>query len=271
MMMKAARRWLWRVGRSALLLYVIGGLLACMIAERLIFQPQTSSYGADLPRLRSVPAADGTPLAVLHLSNPSARRTILYFHGNAEDLGDNLPLLRAFHAAGFAVLAFDYRGYGRSSGRATEKNVYADTQAVLAFARAQLGLKTEQCVVVGRSVGSGPAVELASRERMAGLVLISPFMSAFRVVTRVKLLPFDRFDNLAKISRVRCPVLIFHGQADEVISWAHGERLFAAAAEPKRSVWLDGAQYNDLFVVAGDRVLREIASWAKTLPGPADR
>jgi abhydrolase domain-containing protein 17 len=269
--MNARRRLLWRVGSCALLLYLACGLLGCVFSERLIFQPQPSSYGAELAGLRSVPAADGTPLAVLHLPNPVARQTLFYFHGNAEDLGDNFPLLRAFHAAGFAVLAFDYRGYGRSGGRPTEENVYADTQAVLAFARSQLQLRPEQCIVVGRSVGSGPAVELAAREKVAGLVLISPFTSAFRVVTRVKLLPFDRFDNLAKISRVRCPVLIFHGTADEVISFSHGETLFAAASEPKQSVWLEGVHHNDLFALAGDRVLREIANFAKTLPESAGR
>jgi len=103
---------------------------------------------------------------------------------------------------------------------------------------------------------------------VAGLVLVSPFTSAFRVVTKVKVLPFDRFDNLAKIGRVRCPVLIFHGTADDVIPFAHGQTLFAAANEPKRAVWIKGAKHNDIFEIAGERILREIGAFEKTLPAP---
>ncbi len=215
-----------------------------------------------------MPAADGTPLAAVHLPNAAARHTIFYFHGNAEDLGDNLPLLREFYAAGFAVLAFDYRGYGRSGGKASEANVYADTRAVFAYAREKLGITPERMIVVGRSVGSGPAVELAAHEPVAGLVLISPFMSAFRVLTRVKILPFDRFDNLAKIGRVRAPILIFQGTADEVIPFAHGQSLFAAAPEPKRASWIEGVGHNDIFERAGEKILREIVAWEASLPAP---
>jgi abhydrolase domain-containing protein 17 len=269
--MKALGRLFWRGARLALLLYLAFGLLGCVISERIIFQPQAPSYRGDLPGLHVVPAADGTQLAVVHLPNPTARHTLLYFHGNAEDLGDNLELLRRFHAAGFAVLAFDYRGYGLSGGRASERNIYADTQTVLAFARTRLQLTPDRCIAVGRSVGSGPATELATREAIAGLVLISPFKSAFRVMTRVRLLPFDRFDNLAKIQGVRRPVLIFHGTADEVIPFTHGETLFAAAREPKRSVWIEGAHHNDVFAVAGDRILRELVSFGQSLPAPLPR
>lgn len=117
-------------------------------------------------------------------------------------------------------------------------------------------------------MGSGPAVEFAARERVAGLALISPFMSAFRVLTRVKLLPFDRFDNIAKIGFVHAPILIFHGTRDEVIPFAHGQNLFAAAPEPKRSVWIEGAGHNDIFEVAGARVLSELKIFAQNLSAP---
>lgn len=241
-------------------------LIGCVAADRLIFQPQAVSYRADLPGLHTVTAADGTLLAVLHLPNAGARHTLFYFHGNAEDLGHCLPLLRQLHAAGVAVLAFDYRGYGRSAGRATEKNVYADTQAVLAFVQTTLGVAPEQMMAVGRSVGSGPAVELAAKSPLGGLVMISPMASAFRVITRVKVLHFDQFDNLAKAGVVRCPILVFQGVADEVIAFVHGQNLFAALPEPKRHVWIEGAGHNDIFHVAGNSILREIVAFERNLP-----
>jgi pimeloyl-ACP methyl ester carboxylesterase len=263
---KLLRKILWRLGRFLLLLYMALAVFGWVASERLIFRPQPASYRADLLGLLTLPAADGTPLAVLHLPNPAARHTLFYFHGNAEDLGDSEPLLRQWHDAGFAVLAFDYRGYGRSGGKASEQNTYADTRAVLAFAQRQLGVVPERVVVVGRSVGSGPAVELAAREPVASLVLISPFTSAFRVMTRVKLLPFDRFDNLAKIARVRVPILIFHGMADEVIPFAHGPKLLAATMSPAEGEWIADAGHNDIFDVAGDNIVRRMVRFAGALP-----
>lgn len=260
-----------QVARIAALVYCGVAMFGCVAADKLIFQPQPSSYGAQLPGLHLVPAADGTQLAVMHLPNATARHTLFYFHGNAEDLGDVWPLLQQWQEAGFAVLAFDYRGYGRSAGRPTEKNVYADTQAVLAFAQAKLGVAPEQMIAVGRSVGSGPAVELAATSPVAGLVLISPLASAFRVMTRVKVLPFDQFDNLAKAGRVHCPALVFHGTADEVIAFTHGQNLYAALPEPKRHLWIDGARHNDIFQRAGGQILREIQSFAGGLPIPRAR
>lgn len=269
--MKILRQVLWRIVRVAGLVYGGLALLGCVAANKLIFQPRPASYGEDLPGLQMTAAADGTQLAVLHLANAAARHTLFYFHGNAEDLGDNLPLFRQFQAAGFAVLAFDYRGYGRSAGQPSEKNVYADTQAVLAFARSRLGLTPEQLIAVGRSVGSGPAIELAVSSPVAGLVLISPLASAFRVMTRVKLLPFDQFDNLAKAGRVRGPTLIFHGTADEVIPFADGQKLWVALPEPKRHVWLEHVGHNNIFAIAGGEILREIVAFEKSLPAPQTR
>jgi fermentation-respiration switch protein FrsA (DUF1100 family) len=270
--MKRRRRGMLSVlGFVALALYASLALYGCVAADKLIFQPQPASYGAELPGLRTIAAPDGVQLAVLHLPNPTARHTIFYFHGNAEDLGDVAPILRRLQSAGFGVLAFDYRGYGRSSGRPSEESINTDTRTVLAYAAAQLGVSSQNCVLVGRSVGSGPAVALAAHAPVAGLVLVSPFTSAFRVVTHVKLIPFDRFDNLTAIREVHCPVLIFHGTADQVIPFAHGEKLFAAASEPKRHVWIEHAGHNDIFQIAGPEIVHEISSFAQTLPAPSQR
>ena len=157
--MNRLRHILWRICRFLLLLYAGLALTGWFIADRLIFQPQQPSY-ARLPGLLKFSADDGTALAGLYLPNPGARHTLVFLHGNAEDLGDCLPWLQAMHDIGFAVLALDYRGYGLSAGRATEANVYADTHALMAYARSQLGVKSENCVIVGRSLGGSPAVEL---------------------------------------------------------------------------------------------------------------
>lgn len=266
--MKSAAKAPWPVVRVAALVYVGLALFGCVAANKLIFQPRKASYGEKLAGLQRIASAEGTALAVLYLPNPAARHTLFYFHGNAEDLGDIVPFLHQLHAAGFAILAFDYRGYGLSAGEPSEKNVYADTRAVLAFAQSKLGLSADRIIAVGRSVGSGPAVELATTLPVAGLVLISPLASAFRVMTRVKLLPFDVFDNLAKAGRVRAPSLVFHGMADEVIPFEQGCNLFAALPEPKRHIWMLDVGHNDVFRSAGEQILQEIRSFAEGLPAP---
>jgi abhydrolase domain-containing protein 17 len=120
-------------------------------------------------------------------------------------------------------------------------------------------------VILGFSVGGGPAVDLAAREPVGGLILIAPFVSAYRVMTTWSLLPGDKFTNLEKIGRVRCPVLIMHGTADEMIPLWHGQRLFEAAPEPKRHLWVEGAGHGDVWEVAGDRYWEAIESFTRSL------
>lgn len=109
-------------------------------------------------------------------------------------------------------------------------------------------MKQARC---GRSLGGALAIDLAARKPLGGLIVESSFVSAYRVVTRFSIYPFDKFKSLAKIGSARCPVLVIHGTKDEVISFWHGEKLFAAANQPKQSYWVEGAGHNDLMDVAG--------------------
>ncbi|MBW3534029.1 MAG: alpha/beta hydrolase [Gemmatimonadetes bacterium] len=248
----------------AAVLYLTLAAFAFFTADRQIFFPPPPSYSAgDLPVTR-VATDDGARVAALHLPAPGDGYTILVSHGNAEDLGHLEPYLRRLHAAGFGVLAYDYRGYGLSSGGTTTTHgVYEDVAAVYGHAIDRLGIPPSRLILLGRSVGSGPATWLAARRPVAGLVIESGFTSAFRVVTRWPLLPFDRFPNLAEIGDVEAPVLVVHGTDDRVIPFSHGRRLHAAAREPKRFLPVEGAGHNDLVRVAGERywtALREFAA-----------
>jgi fermentation-respiration switch protein FrsA (DUF1100 family) len=245
------------------LAYVGLVLVAYFAADRLIFLPPASSYSdAQLP-VRLVSTTDGARIAVLHLPNPSSSFTLLYSHGNAEDLGHLAPLLQQLQGAGFAVLAYDYRGYGLSTGGPpSAEGAYRDIAAVYRHATEDLQIPASQIIVYGRSVGSGPAVDLAARQPVAALIIESGFTSTFRVVTRLPLLPFDRFSNLRTIREVRCPVLVIHGRQDEVIPFSHGEKLYAAAPEPKQFLWVQGAGHNDLVWVAGGEYWQALVDFA---------
>jgi fermentation-respiration switch protein FrsA (DUF1100 family) len=229
--------------------YVAFALLAPYLAQRLLYYPQVGS-GRPPEGLRKIPG-DAGELAVLWLPNPGAQFTLWYFHGNAEDLGDIEFALREFHDAGFSVFAVEYPGYGHSAGRPTEAALYAAARKGRDYLRNELKVPAERTILYGHSLGGGSATQMATEEKVGGLVLQSAFMSAYRVLTHWPLLPRDQYRNLAKLPAVHCPVLITHGQADEVIAFHHGEALFAAASEPKRNYWVPTAGHNDLRAVAG--------------------
>jgi fermentation-respiration switch protein FrsA (DUF1100 family) len=246
------------------LAYVGLAAFGYFLSDRLIFQPPPPTYrGGQLP-LTMIPGADDVSLAALYLPNPGAPLTILYAHGNAEDLGVVAPMLEELRRHGFAVLGFDYRGYGASSGGpTTTSGAIRDIESVYQYAVHTLGVQPSRLVLYGRSLGGGPATDLAARLPSAGLVLESTFTSAFVVMTRIPLLPFDRFPNLRHVRRVHAPVLVIHGTADEVIPVSHGRRLYEAATAPKRALWVDGAHHNDLTLVAGQQYWTALADFAR--------
>lgn len=257
---------LLRVLVFAVAAYAILALLTYLFAERVMFQPPRPSYEEGTLDFRMAPVRDGESIAVLHLPNPDAEFTILHSHGNAEDLGHFVHVLEVLRRAGFHVVAYDYRGYGRSSpGPATAQRAIEDAEAAYRWTVGELGVPPERLILHGRSVGSGPTLELAVRHDAAGVVLESAFLSAFRVMTRVPLLPFDRFPNLARLHALDQPLMVIHGTRDLIIPVWHGRRLFDAADEPKVALWVEGAGHNDLAWVAGDRyatAFREFAAGA---------
>ena len=236
---------------TAVIVYVCFAAFAWFVADRMIFLPPSPSYRAGQLPIVMVPT-DGASIATLHVPNPRAGVTLLYAHGNAEDLGQLAPWLEELRRAGFAVVGFDYRGYGMSTGGSpSAMGAVHDMEAVYRYVVDTLHVQPSRIVLYGRSVGSGPATDLAARLPVGGLVVESAFVSAFRVLTRVSLLPFDRFPNLRHIRRVRAPVLVIHGTEDEVIPVSHGRRLYEAAAAPKQAHWIEGAHHNDLPIVGG--------------------
>jgi pimeloyl-ACP methyl ester carboxylesterase len=234
---------------------------AWQYSDRLIFLPPPPTYpnGRDILH---IPTPDGVTLAARHLPCPDARYTVVYFHGNAEDLGGVEPRLQLLRdRLHVAVLAWDYPGYGRSGGSVGEPATRRAAHAVLAYVTGPLGVPADRVVLYGRSLGGSPAVELATSQPCRALVLESAFTSAFRVMTQVRLMPFDKFVNLEKMSRVKCPVLVMQGTEDATIPFSHGQKLFAAAPEPKRRLWVEGAGHNDVLESAGEtywQTLREL-------------
>ena len=257
---------LLRAALSAAFIYAAVVAWVWVTSDRMIFLPPAPSY-RDTPDVLRLSTAGGERIAALYLPNPAATYTMLFSHGNAEDLGAVRPLLPALGDLGFSVFAYDYRGYGLSEGRPSEPNVYADIDAAYEYLTRELRVPPARIILYGRSLGAGAAVDLAARKVVGGLVLESPFLTAFRVMTRVPLFPFDKFRNVDKIGRVRCPVLIMHGEADEIVPLWHGRQLFEGAPGPKTFVAIPGAHHNDFMWVAGARYAAALRDFETLLRG----
>jgi abhydrolase domain-containing protein 17 len=224
-------------------------LFVHFISEKIIFQPQFSSY-RDTEQIIKLSSANGVQISAIYLHNPEARYTILFSHGNAEDIGSALPTLKKLHGLGFSVFAYDYQGYGTSSGSPSEENAYKDVNAAYNYLIEELNVSANRIIAYGRSLGGAVAIDLAQKRPLAGLIIESSFTTAYRVVTQIPLFPFDKFKSISKIKQVHCPVLIIHGKRDEVIPFSHGEKLFLEANEPKASYWVEAAGHNNLIQVA---------------------
>jgi uncharacterized protein len=195
--------------------------------------------------------------------------TVLLLHGNAGNIGDRVPHVELLAGAGFDVLAFDYRGYGRSTGRPSEQGTYLDARAALAALPRQ---GAAPIVYLGESLGGAVALELASSAPPAGLVLQSTFTS-IRDMARLHY-PFipraavpDAYPSLRLVRRLRAPLLCLHGERDEIVPLMYGQELFDAAPEPKAMHVFRGVAHNDVLAHAGREWFDVIARWAAQQAG----
>jgi len=199
---------------------------------------------------------DDEKLAAWFIPAGQARGTVLFCHGNAGNISHRLDSIRIFHRLGLSVLIFDYRGYGRSTGKPSEQGTYRDATAAWNYLAGERGIPPERIILFGRSLGAAVAAELATREPAAGVILESAFTSVPDVAAQlyswlpVRWLSRFRYDTLARIADIHAPLLIVHSRNDEIIAFSNGERLFEAAGEPKRFLELQGG-HNDGFIVSG--------------------
>jgi alpha-beta hydrolase superfamily lysophospholipase len=256
------------IGRLLLLLAIAYGVLAVgahYLSLWMIFPKPPVAYQPG-PDYLTLTAADGTKLAARHWPNPRAKYTVLYLHGNYEELGSIGEYMPGFVQAGYAVFAYDYRGYGLSEGAANEANVYGDTRLAYEYMRTKLGIPADRIIVFGYSLGGGPGVELALHEPVAGLVLQGAFVSAYRVMTNVPVFPGDKFNNLGKVSKLRCPVLVIHGTADNTVPFWHGERLFERITARKDRLFVKDGPHGGLATFVGPAYWETLNRFSGSLP-----
>ena len=220
-------------------------VMTLLLADSMLFPVPPPSYtdAANQPKL---PASDGNKITAVFLPNPQASHVLLFNHGNKQDLGLAEQRLQLYRENGWAVFAYDYPGYGTSTGKPSEAGCYAALASAYAYLTTIKGYSPDKIVLYGLSLGGGPAIDLASREPVGGLILEGAFMSVFRVITTWRVLPWDRFLNIEKIRNVRAPLLSIHATNDQTVPFKHGKALFAAHPGPKTHLWVDGAGHNNI-------------------------
>jgi len=195
------------------------------------------------------------------------KKVVAYFHGNGEDLADSIPMISLLRSLGMGVLAVEYPGYGIAGGRPSERGAYAAAESALGWLRAERGVGSERVILLGQSLGSGVAAEMARRGLGTRLVLISPFTSIPDMARRI--IPFfparfvrHRFDTLSKAPAISMPVLVIHGTEDEVVPFSMGERLSHAFPHAQLVVVPEG-RHNDLSTLRAVEVRAALSPFLK--------
>lgn len=259
-------KWSWkRPFVSLLWIYFLLAIIAYFFGHKLLFRPPARGYELDKARYHVIEQGSGSAIAYTWLHPPNDKAPVIFFsHGNAEDLSAYDWIFDQWQQSGCGVFAYDYPGYGISEGTPTEASVNASAEAAWNYLTVTLGVPSERVIIVGRSVGCGPSLALAQKQDHAGLILISPFRSAFQSVTRVPIFFGDMFPNEQVITSIHTPLLIIHGQNDRVIPCSQGRALFdKSPSHDKTWLLLPDCGHNDLFDDHFDDVFDKMMDFAK--------
>jgi len=221
----------------------------------------------------SIETVDGVTLHGWFIVGQSPR-VLLFFHGNAGNISHRLDSIRQFNGLGLSVLIIDYRGFGQSGGRTTERGIYRDAEAAWRYLTEDRGIAASNIVVFGRSLGASAASRLAAQHQPLALIVESSFTSVPDIAQELyPWLParwLSRFKHATReyVRDVRCPVLVAHSRDDEIIPFRHAEAIFASANEPRTLLTLRGT-HNDAFLRDERSYLEGLQTFLKGLAVPA--
>jgi len=218
-----------------------------------------------------IETADGIKLNGWYIPFKKAKYTVLFFHGNAGNISYRLDKMMVLRSLGFNIFMIDYRGFGLSQGKLTEKGLYLDAEAAYSYLKQKRNLSPENIIVYGASLGSAVAVNLATKENIRALILEGALSSAKDLAAKryphLPAVAFSyKFDSLRKIKQINVPKLFLHSVNDEVLDIEMAIKLFKTAPEPKRFIKLKG-EHATCYNESKDEFLKAIGSFVNELEG----
>ncbi len=249
-----------RVLNSLIIVVVIYGVIAgamFLLQRRMMYfpshnNPEPTAVGLLDVSVETLTTQDGERLTLWYKPAVKEQPTVLFFHGNAGEIGDRADRFAAYSASGFGVAFVSWRGYGSSTGTPSETGLVTDAHTAYDWIMAQ-GVTPDKLVIVGESLGSGPAVHVAAVRPVGAVVLGAPYTATVDVAAQrypwlpVRLLMKDQFRSRDYIEGISAPLLILHGTEDTVIPFAHGQRLHAMATAPVTFIALENVGHEALF------------------------
>ena len=240
-------KWSWKRPLYSLSsIYLLLLIFIIFYANSFIFHPPENQYTENLSGFLYLENEKDEQVAVIYKKANHGMPTLLWSHGNAEHLGYLESYLDYLNDEGFGIIAYDYPGYGLSDGKPTEKGCYNNIQAVWNHLTNTLSVPKKNIFIIGQSVGTGPSVWLAEQHTTAGLVLFSPLKSINAVPFNINIFPYDRFPNIDTIKNVKSPLLVIHGDQDEIIDISHGKAVYDKHTSTKKFHEATGLGHNDL-------------------------
>ena len=226
------------------------------VVNKFAFHPDTKNVipSDHLPRNVQeiyIETIDNIKIQSYLIPDNSSDKLLIYFHGNAGNIGHRLQDLIRLNSFGINVFGIGYRGYGKSQGKPSEDGIYIDGKSALDYATDVLGFKEEDIIIFGRSIGTTVAINVSQDIRINRLILVTPLTSGKDYAKAsgigfVSSLAGDSFDNINKIEKVSCPILVIHGSHDKVIPFEMGEEIFNKAKSEKLFIKIEGANHNNL-------------------------
>lgn len=233
-MTKKGKKILIRLVSAMVIMYLLWGVILYFIQDRLLFHPtpleKNRPYAIDQPFTEhNLPQTDGTNLALVKFTTPQRRGIVLYFHGNMQNIERYAAYSTLFTQRGYELWMMDYRGFGKSTGKLTERGLYRDALQVYNLAAKEVA--ADNIIIYGKSLGTGIATQLAATQKVKKLILETPYYAIPKIardkfpIYPVKWLVKYNIPTYQFLWEVTVPVTAFHGTADEVIAYSQAQKL----------------------------------------------
>ena len=255
-----------------ILVYFFASLGLYIFQRDLLYHPTENNYGGDrltvnIEKVKIVTEDNIDLLAWYHNKDINKFKTILYLHGNAGSLENRIHKINHFEDMNINFLLLSWRGFSGNKGEPTEQGLYQDARSAVKWLIKQ-GVFEENIIIYGESLGTGVTTEIAQNKNFAGIILESPFTSMVAAgkskypIFPIRLLLKDRYESDKKIKNIKSPVLIMHGEQDNIVPFWMGEKMFELANEPKYSYF---SKYDDHMMDFNNELINSLKLFIKSL------